>query len=235
MLMPRHGALIAYLALFVALGGTSVAAVGLTRNSVKSTHIKNGQVKRADLARSSVNSSKVADGSLLAGDFAAGQLKAGPEGPRGLEGPRGPAGAAGTDGADGTDGAPGPAAVAIRGRPPNDGTVYSVSVTPEWRLKLSCFYSGSTNDFSMSLVSNSIAADRRVSTAFTATGGTHTKSESVAAGDVSLISYSGSGDDNVRWDGQILHSSSSGVASVTFNVFAATGSCGIDGVGVVSG
>jgi hypothetical protein len=58
-------------AVFIALGGTSYAAVKLANNSVKSRHIANGQVKRADLARNAVDSSKVADGSLTKGDLAA--------------------------------------------------------------------------------------------------------------------------------------------------------------------
>lgn len=80
------------LAVFVALGGSSVAAVELSRNSVRSEQIANGQVKGPDLARSAVTSVKVADRSLLASDFKAGQLKAGPAGPAGPQGPAGPKG-----------------------------------------------------------------------------------------------------------------------------------------------
>ena len=54
----------AYLALFVALGGTSYAAVKLSRGSVKQQHI----------ARGAVTSPKVKDRSLLARDFRPGQL-----------------------------------------------------------------------------------------------------------------------------------------------------------------
>jgi hypothetical protein len=90
---PSPATVIACIALFVALGGTSVAAVTLAKNSVLSKHIKNGQVKTADLGASAVNSAKVGDGSLLAQDFAAGQLAAGPAGPPGPPGPStGPAG-----------------------------------------------------------------------------------------------------------------------------------------------
>jgi hypothetical protein len=81
------------LALFVALGGSSVAAVQLSRNSVRSEQIVNGQVKSPDLAKNAVTSVKVANGSLLAGDFKAGQLKAGPRGPQGPAGPKGDPGA----------------------------------------------------------------------------------------------------------------------------------------------
>jgi hypothetical protein len=81
------------LAVFIALGGSSVAAVQLSRNSVRSEQIANGQVKRPDLAKNAVTSVKVADGSLRADDFKAGQLKAGPVGPPGPPGPKGDAGA----------------------------------------------------------------------------------------------------------------------------------------------
>jgi hypothetical protein len=74
------------LLVFGALGGTSYAVTKLDRNSVKSSHIRNGQVKRPDLGRNSVNSSKVRDGRLLAADFAAGQV---PQGERGIQGPSG--------------------------------------------------------------------------------------------------------------------------------------------------
>lgn len=83
---------IAYLALFLALGSTSVAAVSLPRNSVTSPHIKDGQVKRADVANNAINSTKVADASLRARDFAPNALPAGPLGPVGPQGPAGPQG-----------------------------------------------------------------------------------------------------------------------------------------------
>jgi hypothetical protein len=74
------------LCLFALLGGSAVAATQLSRNSVRSKHIKNRQVKRVDLARNSVDSSKVGDGRLLALDFAPGQLPAGPKGDTGPPG-----------------------------------------------------------------------------------------------------------------------------------------------------
>jgi hypothetical protein len=86
---------VATLALFVALGGASYAALNLPRNSVRSRHIARGAVKRSDIASGAVDSSKVADGKLLASDFAAGQL------------PAGQPGQPGKDGKDGSDGAPG--------------------------------------------------------------------------------------------------------------------------------
>jgi hypothetical protein len=87
---PSHATVIAYLALFVALGGTGYAAITLPKDSVGSKQIKSNAVV----------SSKVHDRSLLAKDFKKGQLPAGPRGPKGDRGPQGPIGpiAAGASG-----------------------------------------------------------------------------------------------------------------------------------------
>lgn len=101
---------VSYLALFVALGGTSYAAVRLPRNSVGS----------AQLRTNAVTSSKVRNHSLLARDFKAHQLPRGPRGvagstgrqgvagPAGPQGARGPAGEAGALGSRGAAGPTGP-------------------------------------------------------------------------------------------------------------------------------
>jgi hypothetical protein len=82
---PRHGTVAAYLALFIALGGTSYAAASIPRHSVGTVQLKKG----------AVTSSKVRNGSLLARDFRNGALPRGPQGPQGPQGPAGPAGPAG--------------------------------------------------------------------------------------------------------------------------------------------
>ncbi len=74
-----YGNVVATLALFLALGGTSVAAIQLSKNSVKAKHITKG----------AVTSSEVQDRALKARDFARGQLpigEAGPQGPPGVPG-----------------------------------------------------------------------------------------------------------------------------------------------------
>lgn len=76
---------VAFLALFVALGGTSYAAATLAKNSVGSKQIQKGAVK----------SPEVADGSLKSKDFKKGSLPEGPQGPQGIQGIQGPAGADG--------------------------------------------------------------------------------------------------------------------------------------------
>jgi hypothetical protein len=93
---------IALAALFVALGGTSYAAVALAPNSVGTRQLRRG----------AVTSAKVKDGSLLARNFKRGQLPRGAAGPAGPQGAAGAVGPAGATGATGPQGAPGP-----QGRP----------------------------------------------------------------------------------------------------------------------
>lgn len=216
-LRSRHATVVAYLALFVALGGTSVAAVKLSKNSVRSSHIKNGQVKRADLAPG------------LRGPGARG-----PQGPQGLQGERGAQGERGLAGADGAPGAPGPQAVSVRLRASG-----SVAITPQWSVEMVCSYSGSTNDLSFQVKSHSTATGRRVSAAWTSGpfGGAQTAQAPAPSGsaDQTLIDVFGSGDDHAQWNGQILHSTTAGVDSVTFHAFIDGGGCGMDGVGTVAG
>jgi hypothetical protein len=88
------GLVLAAIALLVALGGTSYAAVGLARNSVGTAQLKNN----------AVTSAKVKNHSLLRADFKAGQVPAGRAGPAGAAGPAGPTGPAGPAGPAGAAG-----------------------------------------------------------------------------------------------------------------------------------
>src|SRR4051812_28392484 len=92
--LRRHH--LALLALFVALGGTSYAAVALPANSVGAKQLKKAALGGAKLRANAVDSSRVRDKSLRASDFAPGQL------PAGATGPAGPAGAF-ASGSDSTD------------------------------------------------------------------------------------------------------------------------------------
>ena len=91
---PSPALVVACIALFVALAGTSVAAVSqlVPRNSVGTAQIRNNAVTRAKVRNNLINSAKVANRSLRAVDFAAGQIPAGPAGPAGAAGPAGPPG-----------------------------------------------------------------------------------------------------------------------------------------------
>src|SRR5205823_2994448 len=77
---------VSFLALFVALGGTSYAALTLPSNSVGTKQLRRG----------AVTAEKVRTQSLLAQDFKAGQLPRGRTGPRGQQGVQGVQGVAGT-------------------------------------------------------------------------------------------------------------------------------------------
>ena len=104
---PSPAVVVACLALLVALGGTSIAAVSqlVPRNSVGPAQLQDAAVTNAKIRSNAVNSAKVANRSLLRSDFASGQLPAGPVGPQGPAGPAGPAGAAGAAGPAGVIGA----------------------------------------------------------------------------------------------------------------------------------
>jgi len=71
---------VACIALIVALGGTSYAALKLPRNSVGTKQLR----------PSAVTSGKVRNGSLMAKDFRASALKRGPRGPQGPKGDSAP-------------------------------------------------------------------------------------------------------------------------------------------------
>ena len=92
-----RGNFIACLALFFALGGTSVAAVqALPRNSVASPQIKNRSIQTVDMSRKTVAALRGRRGAR------------GPAGPVGATGPAGPVGATGPAGPAGATGPAGP-------------------------------------------------------------------------------------------------------------------------------
>jgi hypothetical protein len=111
---------LALLALFVALGGTSVAATNalLPRNSVASPQVVNGSLLKADLAQKTIRALKGNSGPRGAGgqkgatgaQGPAGPASTvpGPQGPTGSRGPTGPKGLAGLLGPTGQTGARGP-------------------------------------------------------------------------------------------------------------------------------
>jgi hypothetical protein len=72
---PTHGTVVAYLALFVALGGTAYAAntigsADIIDESILSADIKDGEVKGSELKKNAVNSAKLEDGSVATIDLA---------------------------------------------------------------------------------------------------------------------------------------------------------------------
>jgi hypothetical protein len=89
---------VALCALFVALGGSSYAAVKLAKNSVKAKQIAPNAVGASEIKARAVRSGEVRDGSLLAQDFKAGQLPAGAKGDTGAKGDKGDKGDTGDAG-----------------------------------------------------------------------------------------------------------------------------------------
>lgn len=84
----------ATVALFVALGGTSYAATKLARNSVGSTQIRSKAVGPSELKSRAVSSSKLRSGAVTASKFSrsARESLRGAQGPAGVAGPAGPSG-----------------------------------------------------------------------------------------------------------------------------------------------
>jgi hypothetical protein len=93
--LARHlrGNAVAYLAIFVGLGGTSYAAVTIPKNSVGNKQLK----------KDAVDTKKVKNGTLLKDDFK-GTLPAGPQGPGGGVGEKGAPGGQGAKGDQGDKG-----------------------------------------------------------------------------------------------------------------------------------
>ncbi|HNN19400.1 MAG TPA: collagen-like protein, partial [Solirubrobacterales bacterium] len=96
---PGFANVVALVALFIALGGVSYAAVQIPKNSVGTKQLK----------KNAVNSAKVRNRSLLAADFKKGQLPRGATGAAGVTGSTGATGPAGTTGLTGAAGPTGSA------------------------------------------------------------------------------------------------------------------------------
>jgi hypothetical protein len=93
---------VATLALFAALGGSSYAAIAVT-----GAQVRDGSLTGRDVRNSSLSGKDVRNQSLLAQDFKAGQLPAGPQGPKGDKGEPGPQGLKGERGEPGAPGVAG--------------------------------------------------------------------------------------------------------------------------------
>jgi hypothetical protein len=107
----------ATIAVFIALGGSSYAAIVVTGKTVKDSSLTGKDVKNLSLTGKDVKNR-----SLLAADFKAGQLPAGPQGPQGAKGDPGAQGDPGAKGDPGANGAPGTArayAAVNPGTPPD--------------------------------------------------------------------------------------------------------------------
>jgi hypothetical protein len=126
--MMRHlsySNVLATVALFIAIGGTSYAALRIPRNSVGHAQLRNN----------AVTSLKVRNGTLRARDFKAGDLPRGATGPKGSTGAKGSTGSRGSAGEAGATGPAGPTATAVAAtnpvNPPDgpDATLTSTGIT----------------------------------------------------------------------------------------------------------
>lgn len=88
--LPSPALVVASIALVVALGGVSYAAVAIPKNSVRSAQVVNGSLQQADLSKKTIGALHGARGE---------------QGPQGIQGAPG---AAGAQGQQGIQGIPGP-------------------------------------------------------------------------------------------------------------------------------
>ncbi len=99
---PSPALVVAIIALVVALGGTSLAAITVTGSM-----IRNNSVTSVDLADNAIVSRDIRNGSIFPVDLSA-AAKRTLTGPAGPIGPAGPAGTNGTNGSNGAQGVQGP-------------------------------------------------------------------------------------------------------------------------------
>jgi|1186.fasta_scaffold217339_1 hypothetical protein len=97
-LFRRHTTAVAYLALFVALGGSAYAAVTVTGKNIKDATVTGRDIKNRSLGTNKLSAATLKS---LAG-------RPGPVGPQGPAGDRGPAGRNGDPGRTGNTGPAGP-------------------------------------------------------------------------------------------------------------------------------
>lgn len=107
---PTAASMVAVAALVVTLGGSSYA-VGVAKNSVSSSSIRNGTVRGVDIRNDSLTGADLRESSLVGLRGLPGPAgptgETGPPGPAGQDGPQGPAGPEGSQGLPGPPGPPG--------------------------------------------------------------------------------------------------------------------------------
>lgn len=110
MRLPRHSTVAAYAALFVALGGSSYAALNIPKGSIGSKEIRNHSIRKADLKKSARTVSRARIAAVVTDQMTSQEvLEALSEAVKGEQGTPGAAGVNGKNGADGAKGEPGPA------------------------------------------------------------------------------------------------------------------------------
>ena len=93
---PSASMAVALLALFVALGGTSYAAITITGKNVKNSSLTGKDIKNGSLRGTDVRNRSLTSSDLSSGTISSLRGNSGPAGPAGTSGPAGPAGTFGT-------------------------------------------------------------------------------------------------------------------------------------------
>ncbi len=147
----NYANMMATIAVFLALTGSSYAALKVTGKNVRDGSLTGKDIRNESLGGSDVKnlgSSDVSDGSLHARDFKAGELPAGPQGPQGPKGADGPQGPKGADGPQGSAGVSGYERISRLGSPSDNQRAGSSAQCPPGKRLLgggfSAFVFGST-------------------------------------------------------------------------------------------
>ncbi len=134
LLGAKHGLVVAYLALFIALGGTSFA---VATGSIDSRELKNDTVRSKDVRNNTLEGRDVRNGSLVSDDFAPGQLPKGDQGPTGPQGTTGATGARGLQGAQGVPGISGLVQVSANSANNSESSKSTVATCPPGKRAIS--------------------------------------------------------------------------------------------------
>jgi len=137
----------ATIAVFIALGGSSYAAVKITGKDIKDgtitgADVKDNSLRGHEIRTGAISTDDVKDGTLRQRDFRAGELPAGAQGPKGdkgdagTQGPKGDAGAQGTPGDQGPPGTTGAGVGSLFG----DGSEGDISIGSATTLSRDTYY-----------------------------------------------------------------------------------------------
>jgi hypothetical protein len=134
---PSPALVISCLALLVALGGTSIAAVSIVipPNSVGAAQLRSGSVGTSELKRNAVTLAKIAPTTrtLLRGS-GGGAGTPGPQGPPGPAGPAGPPGPAGPQGPAGASSTASVTTVIAGPGSQNQGHAFATAMCPSGKV-----------------------------------------------------------------------------------------------------
>ena len=246
---PSHAVVVAYLALFVALGGSSYAAIVVTGKNVKDSSLTGRDVKDSsltgrDVKNSSLTTLDVRDESLLAGDFKPGQLPAGGPGPIGPKGDPCSAADPACRGPQGAAGEPGPGALKIAWSAVPYTYANTLASVGPWELRADCDGQGGTGVYLYVIGPGSVDYYVHRSTADAGPVETRTKSLPTGGGYLNVDDFSGAAPAGAyrRSAGVLILHSGDTVAEVELQILAdqrtgdfGAGTCSVYGTAVPTG